>query len=190
MLRRITQALSGQTPDPRRLAEEDACAYGAQLLTEAREELSRADSKAQVLLGIVGIGLGAVAGGLLAGSWAPTRLADAVEWLWWLGSAAALAAVIVLASAVYPRLDRRKHSTAVMYFADVLHLDSTQAVSNALLRSSTLDLERIADQLRRTSKIISWKYRLIRWGFWLLLSAMASTVSAAVINLLISRTPP
>ncbi|GAA1007297.1 hypothetical protein Aple_017810 [Acrocarpospora pleiomorpha] len=190
MLRRIAQALSGQRLDPQELAEQDACAYGAQLLTEAREELNRADSKAQVLLGIVGIGLGAVTGGLLAGSWAPTRLADAIEWLWWLGSAGALASVIALASAVYPRLDRRKHNAALMYFADVLRFDSPQAVSNALLRSSTLDLERIADQLQRVSKIISWKYRLIRWGFWLLLSAMASTVGAAVINLLISQTPP
>ncbi|GAA3225575.1 hypothetical protein [Nonomuraea helvata] len=60
MLHRITQALSRQRPDPRQLAEQDACAYGAQLLAEAREELNRADSKAQVLLGIVGIGLGSL----------------------------------------------------------------------------------------------------------------------------------
>ncbi|MEW9553174.1 Pycsar system effector family protein [Nonomuraea sp. NPDC050783] len=177
-------------PDPRQLAEEDACAYGAQLLAEAREELNRADGKAQVLLGIVGIGLGAVAGGLLAGSWAPTRLADAVEWLWWLGAAAALASVIVLASAVYPRMDRRKRGTAVMYFADVLRFDTAQDLSDALLASSTLDLERIADQLQRISRIIGRKFRLIRWGFWLLLGALASTVGAAVINLLLTRTPP
>ncbi|WP_433514731.1 Pycsar system effector family protein [Nonomuraea sp. CA-143628] len=190
MLRRVLGALARTTPDPRQSAEADACAYGAQLLSEAREELNKADTKAQVLLGIVGIGLGAVAGGLLAGSWSPFTLSNAVEWLWWAGAAAALAAVIVLASAVYPRLDRREQSSGVMYFGDVARFASTAAVSSALMRSSTLDLERIADQLRRVSKIVGQKYRLIRWGFWLVLGGTTATVSAVLINLVLSASPP
>ncbi|MEU7738948.1 Pycsar system effector family protein [Nonomuraea sp. NPDC049158] len=190
MFHKIVRALTRSTPDQRQAAEDDACAYGTQLLSEAREELNRADTKAQVLLGIVGIGLGAVTGGLLAGSWSPFAISNAIEWLWWAGAAAALASVVVLAGAVYPRLDRRKGSGAVMYYADVFHLDSTAAVASALRRSSALDLERVADQLYRVSHIVGRKYRLIRWGFWLLLGGMAATVSAALINVVLAGSPP
>ncbi|MGP3920941.1 Pycsar system effector family protein [Nonomuraea sp. 10N515B] len=187
MFRRIAKALA--TRDHQQAAEEDACAYGAQLLQETREELNRADTKAQVLLGIVGIGLGAVTGGLLAGSWSPFRLSNTIEWLWWAGAAAALASVVVLARAVYPRLDRRKQSDAVMYYADVLRFASAAAVASALMRSSTLDLERIADQLHRVSRIVGQKYRLIRWGFWLLLCGTVATVSAVLIDIVLGTSP-
>ncbi|MER6574959.1 Pycsar system effector family protein [Nonomuraea sp. NPDC001023] len=189
MFRKIVRAFTQSPADERQTAEDDACAYGTQLLTEAREELNRADTKAQVLLGIVGIALGAVAGGLLAGSWSPFEMSNAVEWLWWAGAAAAVASVVVLAGAVYPRLDRRKGSRAVMYYADVLHLDSTATVAGALMRSSALDLERVADQLYRVSHIVGQKYRLIRWGFWLLLGGMAATVSAALIDVVLTGFP-
>ncbi|MGW4797279.1 Pycsar system effector family protein [Nonomuraea sp. NPDC004297] len=189
MFRKIVRAFIQPPADERQAAEDDACEYGTQLLKEAREELNRADAKAQVLLGVVGIGLGAVAGGLLAGNWSPFEMSNAIEWLWWAGAAAALASVVVLACAVYPRLDRRKGSGAVMYYADVSHLESAAAVASALLRSSALDLERAADQLYRVSLIVGQKYRLIRWGFWLLLSGMLATVSAALINVVLAGSP-
>ncbi|MEU0482414.1 Pycsar system effector family protein [Streptosporangium sp. NPDC006013] len=188
MFHRIAQALT--PPDQQQAAEENACAYGTQLLQETREELNRADTKAQVLLGIVGIGLGGVIGGLLAGSWSPFELSNNIEWLWWAGAAAALASVVMLAGAVYPRLDRRKRSDAVMYYADVIRFESATVVSSALMRSSALDLERIADQLYRVSHIVSRKYRLIRWGFWLLLSGMVATMSAPLINVALIAYPP
>ena len=190
MFHKIVRSLTQTAADQRQAAEDDACAYGTQLLREAREELNRADTKAQVLLGIVGIGLGTVTGGLLAGNWSPFAMSNAVEWLWWVGAAAALASVVVLAGAVYPRLDRRKGNAAVMYYADVLRLDSTVTVTSALMRSSALDLERVADQLYRVSRIVGQKYRLIRWGFWLLLSGMTATVSAALINVVLTGSPP
>ncbi|GAA0408221.1 hypothetical protein GCM10009530_70700 [Microbispora corallina] len=190
MFRRFLRGFAVTVPDQQEAAEEDACLYGTQLLTEAREELNRADTKAQVLLGVVGIGLGAVTGGLLAGSWSPFTMSNAIEWLWWAGAAMALASVVVLAGAVYPRLDRRKGNDAVMYYADVLHLESTAAVASALMKSSTLDLERIVDQLQRVSWIVGQKYRLIRWGFWLLLTGTVATVSAVLINIALVAPPP
>ncbi|MET9239827.1 Pycsar system effector family protein [Nonomuraea sp. NPDC003709] len=190
MFHKIVRAFTQPPAGERQAAEDDACAYGTQLLKEAREELNRADAKAQVLLGIVGIGLGAVAGGLLAGNWSPFEMSNTVEWLWWVGAAAALASVVVLAGAVYPRLDRRKGNGAVMYYADIFHLDSPATVAGALMRSSTLDLERVADQLYRVSHIVGQKYRLIRWGFWLLLGGMAATVSAALINVVLTGSSP
>ncbi|WP_066372021.1 Pycsar system effector family protein [Herbidospora mongoliensis] len=163
----------------------DARAYGARLLAEAREELGRADAKAQLLLGVVGIGLGAVAAGLLAGSWSPFSLSNAVEWLWWVGIAAALGSVIVLAGAVYPQVVRTTdiETGTVMYFGDALRFTNTKDVAEALRRSSTLDLDRIADQIRRISVIVARKYRLVRTGCWLLCLSLLSTIFAILWNL-------
>ncbi|WP_262844925.1 Pycsar system effector family protein [Sphaerisporangium corydalis] len=171
----------------RDLAEENACAYGARLLSEAREELTRADAKAQVLLGIVGLGLGATAAGLFAGSWSPFSLSNKVEWLWWSGSGAAFLALLFLASAVYPRTSRwgALDARPVIYWADILHYASTEEVALALKTSRASDLERVADQLRLVAGIVDRKYRLIRWGFWLLLVALVATLSAALINIVL-----
>ncbi|MFI6479339.1 Pycsar system effector family protein [Nonomuraea sp. NPDC050663] len=173
-------------PDPAQLRQAQAVAYGSKLLSEAREELNKADSKAQVLLGVVGIGLGAIAGGLLAGSWKPQDLADSVEWLWWAGVVAALASVGVLSGAVYPRLDRRNNSGRIMYFHDVSHFRTVDDVTTALRQSAELDLERVTHQLLRLSRIATRKYRLIRWGFWLAVVAALASLSAVVINLPLS----
>ncbi|WP_436759828.1 Pycsar system effector family protein [Streptosporangium sp. V21-05] len=164
---------------------EAARAYATRLFTEAREELNRADAKAQVLLGVAGIGLGAVAGGLLAGSWSPFELSDTVEWLWWAGILAALAALSCLTGAVYPRTGKTKSNKPgyIGYYGDVLRFDSNEATIAALSRSSVLDLERTTDQIRRLSRIIERKYQLIRWGFWLLLKAIVLTLGAIMINL-------
>ncbi|MEO3859353.1 Pycsar system effector family protein [Acrocarpospora sp. B8E8] len=173
----------------RQAAVDDACAYGTQLLEEAREELNKADTKSQVLLGVIGVGLGTITGGLLAGSWSPHGLADAVEWLWWTGVAAALVALVVLAGALYPRLSKadRARTSEVMYFADVLRFATADAVYDALLKSSVLDLERIASQLHHISKIANRKYRLIRLGFWLSLFAIAATVGSVLGNLALGQ---
>nr|WP_260408314.1 Pycsar system effector family protein [Planomonospora venezuelensis] len=183
-----SRRLAKRAADERQAAEQDACDYGSRLLDEAREELHKADGKAQVLLGIVGVGLGAITGGLLAGGWSPFELENAVEWLWWAGAGSAVAAVATLAGAVYPRFDSRDRHLpdGVTYFADVLRYTSVKAVSDALLRSSTLDLERIAHQLHQVSKIVNRKYRLIRWGFWLMLGAITATVGSVLVNLALS----
>ncbi|MEU4235589.1 Pycsar system effector family protein [Nonomuraea sp. NPDC026600] len=190
MLRRVLATLARPNSSPRDQAEEDACAYGALLLSEAREELNRADAKAQVLLGIVGLGLGATAAGLFAGSWSPFSLSNGIEWLWWVGSGAALLALICLAAAVYPRTTRwgTLRRDTVSYWADVLPYTTSEEVAEALLRSRTFDLGRVSDQLRQVAGIVRRKYRLIRWGFWLLLLALIATLTSVSLNTVIPAT--
>lgn len=168
-------------------AETAAIAYAAKLLAETREEVNKADAKAQVLLGVAGVGLGAVAGGLIAGSWSPFTLPNSIEWLWWTGTAAAIAALACLAGAVYPRTGRSdvKDPKIVAYYGDVMRFDSAQALANALLIASRPDLRRISDQVRRMSGIVGRKYTLIRWGFWLLSGAVAATVIAVILGLIL-----
>ncbi|WP_214412204.1 Pycsar system effector family protein [Sphaerisporangium fuscum] len=184
MLRRL-----GRIPRPEARAEAEAAAYAyaTRLLAETREEVNKADAKAQVLLGIAGVGLGAVTGGLIAGSWTPFRLADSVEWLWWTGAVAALASLACLAGAVYPRtgVSEIGDPRTVAYYGDVVRLDSVQALVNALVRTARPDLRGVADQVRRLSRIVDRKYRLIRWGFWLLSAAVGSTIVSVLLDLVL-----
>lgn len=168
-------------PAPQEDRDAQARAHGTRVLAEAREELTRADTKAQVLLGIAGLGIGAVSGGLLAGSWSPLKLHPGVQWLWWAGAGCALAALFCLAQAVYPRITKR--SSGISYFGDVRRYKSTAEIIDALRRTADGDLTELAEQIRIVSAIVVRKYTLIRWGFWLLLIAVVATVGSAVIQL-------
>ncbi|WP_182906537.1 Pycsar system effector family protein [Microbispora sp. H13382] len=184
----MRQLVASLLRDPRRSAAEDrervALAHADRVFREAREELARADAKAQVLLGTVGVGLGAVAAGLLAGSWSPFDLSNAVEWLWWLGVAAAVVVLVCLSAAVYPR--RGKPSAGdrgmVFYFDDALRFPAGQQLADALRDASTTALAGVADEIGRVSRIVALKYRLVRWGFWLSLLALTSTVTAVLVD--------
>ncbi|RCG27369.1 hypothetical protein DQ384_27120 [Sphaerisporangium album] len=168
----------------RKEAEAAAFAYAVKLLADTREETNKADAKAQVLLGVSGVGLGAVAGGLFAGDWSPASLSNAVEWLWWTGVAAALASLACLAGAVYPRtgMSDAKGAKVVAYYGDIVRFDSVPALATALIGAAKPDLRQISDQVHKMSHIVYRKYRLIRWGFWLLAAAIVSTITSVIID--------
>ncbi|MEV6985504.1 Pycsar system effector family protein [Sphaerisporangium sp. NPDC051017] len=184
MLRRLAKAPAPSASAVRKEAETTAYAYAAKLLVDIREEINRADAKAQVLLGVSGVGLGAVAGGLFAGDWAPARLSNAVEWLWWAGVTAALASLACLAGAVYPRTGAptARDSKVIAYYGDIVRFESVPALASALIGAAKPDLRQISDQVHRLSRIAYRKYLLIRWGFWLLAAAVVSTIASVVID--------
>ncbi|GII78463.1 hypothetical protein Sru01_34450 [Sphaerisporangium rufum] len=177
---------SGRAPAEPAAARREAAAlaHAVRLLAETREEVGRADAKAQVLLGVAGVGLGAVAGGLIAQSWSPFALADQVEWLWWAGLAAALASLGCLSGAVYPRRGRPGGgaASAIGYYGDALRFGSPQALAAALAAPAGSELHRACDQLLRVSHIVARKFRLIRWGFWLLVAGVVAGVGAVVLD--------
>ncbi|MGC5010882.1 Pycsar system effector family protein [Streptosporangium sp. DT93] len=175
----MTRAAVSVPPPKDRDAQ--ARAHGVRLFTEAREELSRADTKAQVLLGVAGLGIGAVAGGLIAGNWSPLKLHAGLQWLWWTGAVCALAALVCLAGAVYPRITKR--ALGFTYFGDIGRYGSAAEIAKALRRHDDEDLTVLAEQIRAVSVLVTRKYLLIRWGFWLLLASIGSTVGSAVIQL-------
>ncbi|MFI6318115.1 Pycsar system effector family protein [Nonomuraea sp. NPDC050556] len=167
--------------------EQRVHAHAVHLLAQAREELNKADTKAQVLLGVVGIGVSAVAGGLLAGSWSPFELSPWVQWGWWLGAVAALASLVCLAGAVYPRTARLPGAPprGIAYFADVERYATAEAVAVVLREPANLDLLRLAEQIKQISSIVVRKYRLIKWGFWLLLAAIVCCLVPVVVQLML-----
>lgn len=128
---------------------------------ETREELARADGKATTLLGVVGLILGALLAGIIAGDWTPSRLGCAEEVIFWIGAAAAATAEGLLCAAVIPRLKHDKHRDAVAYFGHVVQFDSEDEFIRALDR---VPQQRVADQIWHVSRIVQRKYRLIQLG--------------------------
>jgi hypothetical protein len=155
-----------------------------------REELTRADSKAQILLGAAGVAFAALLAGLIAGDWTPFRIGAQVQWLWWAGIISAIYAIINLGRAVLPRVNRAGTAQAgrfVGYFGDVVAYSSSTELAIALRNSSDLTLERIADQLLQTSIIAMRKYSLIRFAMLLFLTAAACCLASISLNALLVR---
>ena len=170
-----------------RSLDEATLLYATSLLTNAREEIDRADAKASILLAASGVVASALLASLIAGSWTPLKLQAVVQWAWWLGLAESAIGIWCLAMAVYPRERRRDSGIpgTVAYYGDIVAYPTTAQLVAALNRSAETNIERIADQLRNVSWIVSHKYMLIRWGMRGLLVAAATIVAAIVINLLL-----
>lgn len=145
----------------------DAAAhYAAVLLTEAREELNRADAKASFAFAGVSIGLSAVVAGMIGGDWHPSDLTpECAQVAWWAGALGGIAAVVFLAAAVYPRtVHSHKAGTAIRFFGHAAEMKSVDALRAALERDASLDA-RAFDQLWEVSRIVKKKYTHLRRAF-------------------------
>jgi Pycsar effector protein len=136
--------------------------YAQILLNEAREELGKADNKVSVLLASAGVISSIVAGGIAAGSWSPALLPPGLQIIWWLGITSGLSGIIVLASALAPRMSHSGQASTMRYFGHAARLGSPEEILNALCEIGDHLLERVADQLLITSKLVVLKYNLIR----------------------------
>lgn len=134
------------------------------MLAEARIEVSYADHKAALVLASLGVGFGAVIGGLLAGDWKPADQGDG-EWAWWFGVCLAVASVALAAGAVWPRYPRRGDSEKIYFWGDVASLTSYDQLSKRLDEVPPLAGDRTRRQLWVLSSIVMTKYRLVRAAF-------------------------
>jgi len=134
------------------------------LLVEVREELSRADTKASILLATWAVIIG------FAVSNPPTSVSAQTvtlrpEWLgpWWLGLALTLLGTGLLVAAVYPRT---RHLTTptdrVYFFGDSSSHVNVESYRNAIVATGHAELDRIVDQLWTLSRAVSRKNYLIQ----------------------------
>ena len=117
-------APSSENPSTTKLPDMDERAGRSQtlvrrMLLEAREDVSNADQKASTVLAGLGVGVGAVVGGVLAGDWRPTSMQSPAMVLWWAGTIAVLAAMACAAFAVWPRYNTRDTAEGVYSWAHV-----------------------------------------------------------------------
>lgn len=136
------------------------------LLGELREEIARADTKASVLVGALGMTAGVFTGLLAVRDWSPGELSGPGTVVWWAGAASLALSLGALLLAVLPRY--RKGSWAagrpLCYFGDI-----QQAVRQGQLAEALADTERdpaagLLAALAETSRIAASKHQWIRTG--------------------------
>jgi ABC-type proline/glycine betaine transport system permease subunit len=129
------------------------------LVTEAREELLKADSKAGLMLASVGAALTALLGAIGGGVIAPRQYAVIPQVLVWTGCAACLPSLVLLGLAVVPRVGKPRRSRA-HYFGDATVAESRSGLEATVPRTDPVD--RDLSQLTWLSRTAWIKYRCIR----------------------------
>ncbi|MFD6424927.1 Pycsar system effector family protein [Streptomyces sp. NPDC060198] len=150
---------------------------GARLLLDLRAEISRADSKASVLAGALGMTTGVISGWLAGSGWRPAALDTFGAVLWWTGTAGLGTALLSMLLAVIPRYSA---STWVLgapmtYFGDIHRAASQNLLAEALVTTENASAEVLATSLTETSRIVVRKHRWIRVGL------LAFAVGAALL---------
>ena len=134
------------------------------MLSEAREEIVKADQKASAILATLGVGFAALAGGLLASNWSPSVLSGLHLWTWWFALIAAALSVLSAASAIWPRYQKVDVSSGITYWGHVATFTSLEDLTAALEADKSDEIYRTRHQLWKISKIVNRKYELIRWS--------------------------
>ncbi|MFJ5798909.1 Pycsar system effector family protein [Streptomyces decoyicus] len=141
-------------------------AAGRQLLSDLRGEIARADNKASVLVGVLGISAGLLGGVLAARGWRPSALPTAASVVWWLGIGALAVSLAALLMAVLPRYgpSRWQPGQPVTYFGDIQRISEPDELARALADTERDPVAALVDALRENSRIVGSKHRWIRIG--------------------------
>jgi hypothetical protein len=150
------------------------------LLAETREELARADGKAQILLASTGVIVGVVLSGAIGGDWSPGDLHACSRIVWWVGVGAAGLGVGSLGYAVYPRL-LKSDDARITYFEDVLRYDECSGLVRGLNAEADRG-DRDAEQLFRLGRVVHRKYSAVRVAIDSFLVAVVLCAAAAFIG--------
>lgn len=168
--RSATAEQTDLTPPPGRPVHGDARQPGAapvrgtptgeRLLSEMREEIGRADTKASILIGAVGM----CSGLLAARAAAPTGAVSGV--LWWCGCGAWAVAICFLLLAATPRYRRSTwvQDEPLSYFLDIHRAARAGRLAEAVRRTEAEPLAALTVALANTSAIVAAKHRCIRAG--------------------------
>lgn len=166
----------------------DPPAHAATILEHAREELSRADVKAGILLTVNGVGVGAVLNKLTAGG-GPAPANTFLTILWWGAVLTVAVSSGFLIAAIKPRASRRRGPSGarIAYFADVRGLSGPGELSTVLRQRQDDWLDALADQIWHVSRLCQVKYGHLNRGLWLMASGWAVFMAVSVIGPAISR---
>jgi hypothetical protein len=148
-------------------APDDPCLRtGTQLLADLRAEIARADAKATVLVGVLGMPA-SVLGALLTGrGWSPSLLSAPGALLWWAGTASLLAALFALLLAVMPRYRSGPWTPGrpLTYFGDIRGAARAGQLTAALADTGHDPGRGLLLALAETSGIATRKHFWIRTG--------------------------
>ena len=152
----------------------------SKILVDSREELSRADGKASLLLAAIAVAVGALLAALLADQWSPSNIDERVQWLWWSGLLSVAVGIGALGFSVFPRTKYRgaREPGVIGYFGDVINTPRDNLVASL----DATDYEKaLLDQVVAIAWVVDRKYRSIQLALWSLgLGAGALLVSVLV----------
>ncbi|MGW3458323.1 Pycsar system effector family protein [Streptomyces olivaceoviridis] len=136
---------------------------GTRLLADLRAEITRADAKAAVLVGVLGLTSGALA---VLPARRAHRAPPAVALLWWTGAACLVIALFALLLAVVPRgtTDPWESGRPLTYFGDIQRAARTGELTTALAETGRDPLRAVLLSLTEASRIAARKHLWIRRG--------------------------
>ncbi|MFE7955440.1 Pycsar system effector family protein [Streptomyces sp. NPDC057413] len=139
---------------------------GTELLADLRAEITRADAKATVLVGALGISAGLLAALLTSRGWSPGLLSGPAAVLWWAGTAGLVVALFALVLAVMPRYGRVRWTPdrPLTYFGDVRQAARSGRLAAALTETGREPIRGLLLALAETSAIAARKHFWIRTG--------------------------
>jgi hypothetical protein len=160
----------------------DVSALAKSLLSEAREEVTRADAKASTVLAGAGVMLSVVFTGLMTGPWSPSSLGLPFAGLFWIGIASALVGVALVGASIFPRTGNSSRHGCITYFGHAVGCDSIEELHSRLERTVADHMDRDEEQLYVISRIVDRKYRLMQWALVLFLVALILSLGAVAVG--------
>ncbi|WP_326578840.1 DUF5706 domain-containing protein [Streptomyces sp. NBC_00487] len=135
---------------------------GARLLADLRAEIARADTKASVLAGALGIMAGLPGGH----RWSPAALSPTATILWWAGATSLVTALFALLLAVLPRYRRStwEPGRPLTYFGDIRRAARAGGLAAAVAETGRDPALGLFLALAETSRIVARKHLCIRTG--------------------------
>lgn len=161
---------AARTPETARRARgapvTEADEAAARLLADLRVEVARADSKAALLVGALGMTAGVISG-QLSGLHRPLgALSTPGLALWWSGATALLLALVAMLLAVLPRSLRSgwQAGTPLAYFGDIRAADQEGRLAEAIAETAQDAETALRVALAANSRIALRKHQWIRIG--------------------------
>jgi hypothetical protein len=155
--------------------------YVRRILSESREEVSRADTKASTVLAGAGIVVGIVLTGLVTGDVSLAGSRWYVGTIACAGGASLLAGVALLGAAVYPRTGQPADGHA-RWFAEIERYKDDDTGLLAAIETDRNDGMRDLHQAVNLSEIVVKKYTLTKVGMWLLAVGLVLAGGAALLH--------
>ncbi|MEU0006514.1 Pycsar system effector family protein [Streptomyces sp. NPDC006314] len=137
---------------------------GARLLADLRIEITRADTKAAVLVGVLGLTSGVLA--VLPAGRGHRAPPSAAALLWWVGAGCLVVSLFALLLAVVPRYgsNRWEPGRPLTYFGDIQRAARTGELTAALTDTGRDPFAALLLALTEASRIAARKHLWIRTG--------------------------
>lgn len=153
------------------------------LLTELRDEVTRADAKATVLLGALGMTAGLLTALLSGRRWSPSLLSAAGSLLWWAGALALVGTLLAALLAVAPRYRRScwQPGHPLTYFGDIRRAARTGELATALTETGRDPVGALLPAVAEVSRIAARKHLWIRSGLITFCCAVALLLGSLLV---------